>query len=276
MKKRFRPLARKNNSPSRTSRRLWAILLIAAFFLSACSSFIAGISGRPPELRVSTEARELLLFLEKQNREIKTFKGTGRLTLLNSEKRNPITRVAWIGAIPGSFRIAMYSATGQPAVSFASDGQWHYLFSHINNRFYKKRATTELFESYFSIPIESKDIVSILAGRVPVGEYYYAAAEKKDSQSETLLTLKDRWGNVFKKIYFSAENKVVSKIEVFDNSGALMYAVRFCETQTVNGYQVPATLVFSQAERAGFQLDIDRYWADVAVSPSVFVLTPPN
>lgn len=261
---------------AKLSRRLLAILLIAAFFLSACSSFVAKISGRPQELRVSSEARELLLFLQKQNLEIETFKGTGRLTLLNSEKRNPTTRVAWIGAIPGSLRIAMYSATGQPAVSFASDGQWHYLFSHINNRFYKKRATAELFESYFSIPIESKDVVSILAGRVPVGEYYYAAAEKKGSEYETVLTLKNRWGNIFKKIYFSAENKVVSKIEVFDNSGVLIYTVQFYEMQTVSGYQVPATLVFSKGESAGFQLDIDRYWADVPVSPSVFVLEQPN
>lgn len=262
--------------PARLSRRLLAILLVAAFFLSACSSFVATISGRPQEFKVSSEARELLLFLQKQNLEIKTFKGTGRLTLLNSEKRNPTTRVAWIGAIPGSIRIAMYSATGQPAVSFASDGQWHYFFSHINSRFYKKRATAELFESYFSIPIESKDVVSILAGRVPVGEYYYAAAGKKDSEYETVLALKNRWGNVFKKIYFSTKKKVVSKIELFDNSGVLIYAVQFCETQTVNGYQVPATLVFSREDNAGFQLDIDRYWADVAVSPSVFVLEQPN
>jgi len=261
---------------ARLSRRLLAILLIAVFFLSACSSFVARISGRPQELRVSAEARELLLFLQKQNLEIKTFKGTGRITLLSSEKKNLTTKVAWIGAIPGSFRIAMYGATGQPAVSFASDGQWHYLLSHINNRFYKKRATAELFESYFLIPIESQDVVSILAGRVPVGEYYYAAAEKKGTEYETVLTLKNRWGNAFKKIYFSKDQKGVSKIEVFDNSGALMYEVQFCKKQTVNGYQVPATLVFSKEESAGFQLDIDRYWADVAVSPSVFVLTPPQ
>jgi hypothetical protein len=262
--------------PVRFSRRLLAILWITAFFLSACSSFVARISGRPPELRISSEARELLLFLQKQNQKIKTFKGTGRLTLINSEKRNPTTSVAWIGAIPASLRIAMYGVTGQPTASFASDGQWHYLFSHIDNRFYKKRATTELFESYFSIPIESKDVVSILAGRVPVGEYFYAAVEKKGSGYETILILKNRWNNILKKIYFSAENKVVNKIEVFDNSGDLMFAVRFCKTQTVNGYRVPATLVFSKGERAGFQLDIDRYWADVPVSPSVFVLEQPN
>jgi outer membrane biogenesis lipoprotein LolB len=262
--------------PAKLSRRLLAILLIAAFILSACSSFVARISGRPQQLRVSSEARELLLFLQKQNLDIKTFKGTGRLTLLNSEKKKPTTRVAWIGAIPGSIRIAMHGATGQPAVSFASDGQWHYLFSHINNRFYKKRAAAELFESYFSIPIESKDVVSILAGRVPVDEYSYAAVEKKGSKYGTVLTLRNRWGNVFKKIYFGEDKQRVSKIEAFDNSGARIYEVQFCKMQTVNGYQVPASLVFSKAESAGFQLVIDRYWADVAVSPSVFVLEQPN
>ena len=164
--------------PARHSKRLSTLLVITAFFLSACSSFVAQIAGRPPELRVSAEARALILSLQKQNHKIKTFKGTGRLTLLDNDSRNPTTSIAWIGAIPDRCRIAIYGVTGQPTVSLASNGQWYTIFSHINNRFYKKRATFELFESYFSIPVEIEDVVSILAGRIPVGEYYGAAAEK--------------------------------------------------------------------------------------------------
>ncbi len=262
--------------PARLSRRLLPLLLITAFYLSACSSFISQISGRPPEPQISSGARALLLFLQKQNRKIKTFKGTGSLTFLNSDKRNLITRIAWIGAIPGRLRVAIYGVTGQPTVSFASDGQWYTFFSHIKNRFYKKRATAELFESYFSIPVEIKDLVSLLAGRVPVGKYYYATAEQKGPEYETILILKNRWGTVFKKIYFNAENSAVNKMELFDNSGALMYAVQLGAMQTVNGYQVPAALVFSKGEHVGFQLDIDRYWADVPVATSVFVLEQPK
>jgi len=78
------------------------------------------------------------------------------------------------------------------------------------------------------------------------------------------------------EIYFNKNKSRVRKVEVFDSSGALAYRVEFCGIQTIKGYQVPDCLVFSDAEGRGFQLDIDRYWADVEVSPSAFVLTPPE
>jgi len=260
---------------AKLSRQLLAILLIAALFSSACSSLITRVSERPQSPKVSPEARGLLLSLQNQNLSLKTFKGAGRITFQKDKETNLPAKVAWVGLVPGRVRIALYSISGQPAVSFASDGQWLYLFSHTNSRFYKKRAAGKLLERFFSIPIKSNDVVSILAGRVPVGEYDCAVVEKKGSEYGSVLILK-RWGNVLKKIYFDKDKQGVRKIEVFDAGGALLYRVLFNRMQAVNGYQVPAALVFSNDENAGFQLDIDRYWADITVSPSVFVLTPPK
>ena len=63
---------------------------------------------------------------------------------------------------------------------------------------------------------------------------------------------------------------------MFNRSGSLVYRVGLEDIREVQGYQVPFRLKISSDEGADCLLDIDRYWADVEVSPAVFVLTPPE
>jgi len=46
--------------------------------------------------------------------------------------------------------------------------------------------------------------------------------------------------------------------------------------QNIEGYSVPSSLVLSTDDGSGFRLDVDKYWVGVSVSPSMFVLTPPE
>jgi len=260
----------------RRNRHIFIMLLIAAFFLPACSSLVDRISQKPKDFEVSAEARELLTLLENQNRTLKTFKGTGRVTFRGNKKKNLTSSIVWIAAVPGKLRMAVRSFSGQPVVSFASDGRWFYLFSHADSKFYKQRAQNATLKRFFSIPINSGDIVSILGGSMPLMQHNQAVVEQKESEDKYVLILKTRWGNVLQKIYFNKSKSQVRKVEMFGTSGALLYSIEFCGVQTIKRYQVPACLIFSDAEGRGFQLDIDRYWADVEVSPSAFVLKPPE
>ncbi len=63
---------------------------------------------------------------------------------------------------------------------------------------------------------------------------------------------------------------------MFDAAGTLAYRVEFDGFQTLNGYRVPSRLIVSNNDGLGFHLDVDRYWTNMSVSPSVFVLTPPE
>jgi hypothetical protein len=65
-------------------------------------------------------------------------------------------------------------------------------------------------------------------------------------------------------------------VENFYFTGDLKYRAEFKKMQDINGYRVPSRLVFSTDDGSGFQLDVDRYWAGVSVSPPLFVLTPPE
>ena len=63
---------------------------------------------------------------------------------------------------------------------------------------------------------------------------------------------------------------------MFNATGTLAYRVEFDRMRAVNGYRIPSRLLVSNNDGSDFQIDVDRYWVDAIVSPSVFVLTPPE
>ena len=248
-------------------------ILFAAFFLSACG----GISGMASKKSLVSEelyeAANVLLSLKNKNNELKTFKGTGKVTFWEKGKKGLISDVAWVGSEPDKIRIAMRSLSGQPVVSLACDGMWLYFVLHTDQRFYKKPSKNSTLKKFISIPIKSSDIVSILAGRIPVVRHD-SAMIKNRSKDGYVLVLKKGWANVVEKIYLDETGTSVRKLEMFDLNSLLLYTAEFVEMQNINGYLVPSRLFFSGANGDSFLLDINRYWVDVSVSPSTFVLTP--
>jgi hypothetical protein len=282
------------------TRRLAITLFIGVFFFSACSTIAPVVPGGPGDLKTLSEAGELVSYLKNQNLHLKTFKGIGRITFWENEKKNLTTRVAWAGSVPDRLRIALRSVSGQPVVSVASDGQWIYLVNHTRGKFYKQHSGDSTMKRFFSIPVTSDDIVNLLAGRVFVDNYDSAVVIRNgppgpmsggtsscrttlSNQEEPcadedgyILVLKKGWGNTCQKIYLDASRKQVRKVEIFYLTGDLKYRAEFKRMQDIEGYRVPSRLVISTDDGSGFQLDVDRYWAGVSVSPSLFVLTPPE
>jgi hypothetical protein len=282
------------------TRHLVTILLIGMFLFSSCSSITSRIPEKPGDLKASSEAGGLISYLKNQNFHLKTFKGVGRITFFENEKKHFTTRVAWVGSIPDRLRMVLRSVSGQPVVSFASDGEWIYLLNHTRGKFYKRRSGNSTMKRLFSIPVESDDIVNILAGRVSVDTFDSAVViqnspsggrshvtssrhtalstqeEPCANEDGYILVLKKGRGNVCQKIYLDANKKQVLKVEKFYSTGDLKYRAEFKEMQDIKGYRVPSHLVFSTHDGSGFQLDVDRYLAGVSVLPSLFVLTPPE
>jgi hypothetical protein len=270
------------------------------FFFSACSTIAPVIPGGPGDLKTLSEAGEMVSYLKNQNLHLKTFKGMGRITFWENEKKDPTTRVAWAGSVPDRFRIALRSVSGQPVVSVASDGQWIYLVDHPRGKFYKEHSKDSTMKRFFSIPVTSDHIVNLLAGRVCVENYDSATVLIDDSPGPVsgdpsscrtalsnptepcahehgyILVLKKGWGNTCQKIYLDASRKQVRKVEIFYLTGDLKYRAEFKSMQDIEGYRVPSRLVLTTDDGSGFQLDVDRYWTSVPVSPSLFVLTPPE
>jgi outer membrane lipoprotein-sorting protein len=282
------------------TRRLAIPLFIGVFFFSACSTIAPVGPGGPGDLKTLSEAGEIVSYLKNQNLHLKTFKGMGRITFWENEKKDLTTRVAWAGSVPDRLRVVLRSVAGQPVVSIASDGQRIYLVDHTRGKFYKQHSKDSTMKKFFSIPVTSDDMVNLLAGRVSVNNYDSAAVLRNDgspgpmsdspscrnavsNQEEPcepehgyILVLKKGWGNTCQKIYLDASRKQVRKVEIFYLTGNLKYRAEFKTMQDIEGYRVPSRLVLTTDDGSGFQLDVDRYWAGVSVSPSLFVLTPPE
>lgn len=214
--------------------------------------------------------------LEEKNAELQYFKGKGKITYWQNNKKNIITGAAWIGLNPDRLRVVLRGVSGQPLVSFASDGKWSYLFLHSQGRFYKKQSSDSDLKRFISIPIGSADMVSMLSGRIPIHKHSSAAVLKDESGNEYVLILKKWWGDVLEKIYVDGLRKDVLKIETFVGNGVLGYRAELYDMRNINGYRIPSRLVFSAGDGPVFQLDIDEYWVDISASPSVFQLTPPE
>jgi len=286
------------NGPTQ-DMQLPRIFFICIFFISACTSLSHRISEESEEFHSLSEAKAIISILKSQNHTLTTIKGVGKITFLESEEKEMTTRIAWVASTPDKIRITLSSVSGHPMVSVASDGQWFYFVSHANGDFYKKRPTNYNMKRFFSISIKSEDIVNILFGRIPVVEYdsvdlmedrFIKSQSGKDFESaevsslnkdikgnnnSSVLLLKNKWGNVREKIYLN-DTQDAHKIEMFDSTGVLVYRLEYIRMQEIKSYRVPYRLKVSNDSGAGFQLDLDRYWTDAAVSPSVFTLTPPK
>ncbi len=249
-------------------------LVAASFLFSSCAS----LTGRIPEKHADhVEAVNLLSSLNIKNQNLKTFKGIGRIKLWHNNNPGIDERVAWAGANPSSLRIEILGS-GYPAIKFSTDGNFLYYLDLTTKptSFKKIRSSDACLDRLISIPIRSSDVVSLLSGRIPIHEYTSAGLIKNKLKKGYILVLKKKWRGVIEKIYLDENKSDIQKIEIFKSDGSLKYRAVFKTIQHIKGYHVPSKLVISNDDGAGFMLDIERYMADAAVSPSMFILSPPR
>lgn len=249
-------------------------LTLASFLFSSCGS----LTGRIPEKSADhIKAVNLLSSLNTKNKNLKAFKGIGRIKLWHNNDTWLDERVAWAADSPSSLRIEVL-VSGHPAIKFSTDGNFLYYLDLTTkpSSFKKIRSTDACLDRLVSIPIRSRDVVSLLSGRIPIHEYTSAGLIKSKLKKGYILVLKKRWRGVIEKIYLDENKSEIQKVEIFNTDGSLKYRAVFKSMQHIKDYHVPLKLVISNDDGAGFMLDIERYMADVSVSPSMFVLSPPK
>jgi len=227
----------------------------------------------PEEIKPAfTEAETVLLTLKNRNSTLETFKGIGNIRLWDKEKKIRIARAAWSAAEPGKLRIEILDAAGQPAASIASDGEWFYYRSF--QTFYKKRSDDPDLKKIVSLPVTAGDVIALLSGRAPIRPFDSLLLAKEE-EGGYVLVLEKQSGDT-EKIYLDESRTLVRKIVITDVSETLLYQAEFDNIKDVKDYQIPFHLIFSNHEGEGFRLSVERCWANVPVSLSNFVLTPPE
>jgi len=255
-------------------------IISTVVLLAGCGSLGARLSRPPedlPESAAMAEARVVLAGLSNQNRRLTNFKGLGKIKLRYHQKTRLDETIAWVASETAKLNIVVL-VSGHPVIKMASDGKWFYYYEAREGRpFYKKMPASDAnLKRITGIPIKTADIIDLLAGRIPLREHHSAALERPDSGKDYVLVLKRRWWGVTEKIRLDETKSTVHSAEFYSRSGSLVYRARFDAMQTIDGYRVPALLSISNGDGVDMQLVINRYWADVDVSASMFVLNPPE
>lgn len=253
------------------------ILLTTVFLIASCALFKPSKELEITPAAKATEIRNLLSTLQTKNDTLKTFKGIGKIRLGQNGHIQVDQRVAWIGEKPFRLSIAVW-ISGHPALKMATDGQWlYYLETREQETIFRKiSASDPSLKQIISISITASDIVMLLTGGIPIRKFNSVDLIEAKAGNEYVMVLKERWWGIREKIYVDASRSQVHQIDVFDRSGALMYRAEIENLQSINGYQVPFWLKITNNEGAEFQLDVDRYWANVEPPAAAFTLAPPE
>lgn len=255
--------------------------IISAFVIACLLSSCAALK-QPRDLTVipverTAQVRELLSTLKTQNEALFNFKGIGNITISQLGHTQFDQRVAWIGERPVKFSIAVL-ISGYPAVKLATDGHWlYYLEVQGQETRFRKIATSDPdLKRLISIPISISDVIALLSGRIPLPEFDSVKLIQDISNQQIALVLSDSWWGIQQKIFYDASLSRIQRIEVYHRSGSLRYRAEVDSTRQIDGFEVPQRLRLSNDDGSDFLLDIHRYWVNVEVPPSVFVLTPPE
>ncbi len=253
------------------------IPLIAAFFISGCAVFKPTRELEISPAEKANKVRDLLSVLSTKNDSLKNFKGIGNIQIRQNGRLKLDQRVAWIGEKPVKLSIAVL-ISGYPAVKLATDGKWlYYLEVHGQDTTFRKfQESDPSLKKLISIPIASSDVITLLAGQIPLPKFDSASLIQEKETPGYVLVLKERWWGVRQKIYYDQSVSEVRRVDVFYRSGSLKYRAEIESVQSIDGFQVPLQLRLLTHDGADCQLNIDRYWVNVDPPPEVFVLTPPN
>jgi len=256
------------------------VVTILFGFVAGCSRMTTGLArdGQPPpNAAAQAEAQALLAIIGSRNDGLNDFKGRGAIKVWQEGRLKLKEKVYWIGSGTDKVRVVL-TVGGLPAVKIASDGKWFYYYEvAAGDPIYKKiKASNANLKRILSISIHTDDVLSLLAGRVPIREHHSVLLEPAATGPGYVLILKKRWWGIRQKIYLDPSKVHVEQVEFYSRSGSLIYRARFDAMQPVKEYLVPAKLTITNGNDANFELDIKDFWADVAVTPSMFVLNPPK
>lgn len=259
--------------------RGWALCawLAGALLWGGCAGLpgILETAPEPPEDPVAAaEALQLVETLAGVNSGLSAMKGIGRLTVKQGDRLQVDERMAWVGAPPRRLSVVLFAA-GFPALRLAGDGEWLYYQDgqQAGGPVKRIRASDPDLERLLSISIQSSDIIALMSGRLPVKEHTRVRLLPVSSgQGHALQLLQGR--RLRQYIFFDETTSEARQTQVFDGD-KLLYQADFVEMQRVGPYKVPRRLVISNAAGASVQLVVERYWADVPVTPEMFVLAAP-
>ncbi|MBF0572300.1 MAG: hypothetical protein HQK69_00870 [Desulfamplus sp.] len=263
---------------------------------------IAGCSIRTPYYinGEDNEALNILKKIESINKDIKTSKGTGWITItdielsdedINSSSNNNTTelninkqrvnrqkskkfRMAWIASFPDKIRLTLLSA-GHPVETILADGNSVTFISHTGRHKTKKISSANpSLKDVVSIPVTIQDILSIFAGRTPISKFDTAEIAQITYSSEltdNMLMLKRRWNGQSQNIVLNSDHKVTSFL-LMNQNRKLIHSVFNEQFKVFDSFSIPVNVKIKDGDGRLIDFEINNYQPNIAVKANTFIL----
>ncbi len=258
-----------------SSLRFASLLCLFLLVNAGCARMIGAHHHVPYDEQSRESARHLLDSILAANPAPKTFKGIGNARLVANDVVQSV-RLAWAASSPDKVRMELLTPYGQPAVSFSTDGQNAYAIVHRDKKFYTSKALQSSLERILGISMEPAHLVSIMAGQAPVLDYSFISMAEPETGVGPVILLQEKWWGDYEKIHMAPDSEKIRSAEIFDSAGKLKYRVVFGPSKKAGKYNAPSRLTVSNAKGEQASLDVSRFWADIPIPASTFVLKSPG
>ena len=244
-----------------------AILMICVFVFSGCAHLL-------PPPRDEAPARHILERLVGNNIGLTHFKALGQIRMQSADG-NRSGRVALAAAMPLKLRADWLSMMGQPLTSLAGDGKTIRIWSPADAKVHSLRQSPKALAKLIRIPLGIEDFQNIIIGR-PALPSYRAVQFKESRDNVDILSLKNRWREEVSIIQIERSTGRILAMKVFDGHGHMRYETRWLGWHRQGKYLLPGKITLESDARDRLSLTVERFWPDADVSPSIFVLKPPQ
>ncbi|MFO7884520.1 MAG: hypothetical protein R6U68_06840 [Desulfobacteraceae bacterium] len=241
-------------------------LILFCFMLSGCSGLQPSLS---PEMQA--KAVDLTRKIENNNNQIKTCRGKGWLTLLSINKVEKF-QFAFVCDLPGKIRLTLLSS-GMPVETIAANGEKVTFVSHTGeHKPYTVNSKNPSLEKMGLLPVRVRQIIALLAGRMPLLDFDTASVFEDKANGTTTLVLKKKWKSRIQKIFMNARQEIV-KFDMFESWRTMLYSVSFSDFENFNSHVIPTASMITDASGRQLNIRITEYHPNIKIKPSVFTLT---
>jgi outer membrane biogenesis lipoprotein LolB len=243
----------------------WVMLFFMLALLSSCTWLVA-----PPVDEQA--ARQLIGTLAAQNADLNQFKGL--LNLKVEEKGRTLAgRAAWAAVIPNRLRVEWLNMMGQPIASLAGDGRTLTYRIHGDDTIHRLRQSRDVLDKIIHIPIGVDDMVTLLAGR-PLLPSYAVAREMPSEGDGRVIVLKNRWHRTVACFWLNGSDELHEQ-ETYNADGTLRYRLVWNDWNKRGAFVVPKRILVESGTGGKVALSIQRFWPNVPIAPSSFVIKSP-
>lgn len=253
-------------SPSKLHPFSILLIFAATLIFSSCAVLM-------PEKTREKDPRAVRLAqrVKSINHELETSKGTAWAILTNGNTRHRF-KIAWACLVPDKIRLTILES-GIPIETILADGRKVVFISHTGKHsIHTIKAPNPSLEPMVEMPVRIREIISLLAGKIPMESFDTEWISTSEGSDSTTLTLSKKWRGTIGHVQFD-EKEEIFQFQPMGRDGEPIYSVSISDLETHGKYTIPHTTLITDNSGRILTLKIISFYPDLPIKASVFALT---